>query len=323
MKQISLIKRSPFADNYLVNIYHSLYSTALRNTLREKGLFLYVDYNYEYKVYEHKLIWVTITLLSNKAKQIKQDLKSIYPDFSESAVSTSIKSLSANTQQTYSYDFSETKRALEELHKQPWEDYNSLKIIDMQALKLERTHFIRANETFTAKQYVTGFRLDPEYHTTNPHSVLIFAHALDLIIVQCASILSTALGGSLMQTKNINTRDQALLTRTHYFTEKLELKALGEVIGNSYTELIKNGILESIVEYTKQDFRTFPSRAVIPQKVYENTYYIVGYKGWRHLVTQENIIEVLNKTEIRVSDLNRELALPLTTLHKEQGILQA
>lgn len=322
MEQTSLIKKSPFADSYLVSVYHSLYSHALRNALREKGLFLCSDYAYEHQVYEHKLIWVTLTLLSEKAKQMAPNLEDIAPDFSKTSINTCIKSLSANTQQKYSSNYVVIKKALKELHEQPWEDYSSLDILDIQALKPRRTHFIQPGETFSAKQYVTGFRLDPEYLTKNSHSVLIFAHALDIIVRECTNTLSTTLGGSLKQKKNICNHDQALITRTHYFTEKLEPEAIGEVFGETYVELIEKGILESIIEYTKQDFRTFPPLAVIPLQVYESAYSIVGYKGWRRLMTLANLREVLDHTEIRVSDLNHEIAIPLKKVHNIKNILQ-
>lgn len=202
------------------------------------------------------------------------------------------------------------------------EDYSSLDILDIQALQPQRTHYIQPDETFGVKQYVTGFRLDPEYLAKNPHNVLIFAHALDIIARECVNTLSTTLDGSLKQKKDICNRDQALITRTHYFTEKLELETLGEVFGETYVELIKKGVLESIIEYTKQDFRTFPNLAVIPLQVYESAYSIVGYKGWRRLVTFANLKEVLNHTEIRVSDLNREIAIPLKKVHDIDNILQ-
>lgn len=322
MKQISLIKKSPFADEHLVNVYHSLYSIALRNTLREKGLFLFTDYTYEYKVYEHKIIWITVTLLTDKANQLAPDLTNITPNFSEPAVTICIKSLSVNTQQSYSLEFPIIAQALKKLHKQPWESYDSLELFDVQALTAQRTHLIHADETLTIKQYVSGFRLDPEYLAKNPNNILIFAHALDLILIECANVLTATLGGSLKQKKNIYNRDQALLTRTHCFTEKLELKEIGKVLEGAYTDVIQKGILESIIEYTKQDFRMFPDRAIIPWQVYEGSYYIAGYRGWRKLVTLENIIDVLNHSELRVSDFNREISAPLQEIHNEQGLLQ-
>lgn len=322
MKQISLIKKSPFADEHLVNVYHSLYSIALRNTLREKGLFLFTDYIYEYKVYEHKIIWITVTLLTNKANRLTLDLANITLDLSESTVTTCIKSLSANTQQSYSFEFAKIVKALEKLDDQQWENYDFLELLDIQALTAPRTHLIHANETLAVKQYVSGFRLNPEYLAKNPNNILIFAHALDLILIECANVLTATLGGSLKQKKNIYNRDQALLTRTHCFTEKLELKEIGKVLEGAYTDVIQKGILESIIEYAKQDFRMFPDCAIIPQQVYESSYYIAGYKGWRHLITLESLTEVLNHTELRVSDLNREISAPLKDIHNEQGLLQ-
>lgn len=74
--------------------------------------------------------------------------------------------------------------------------------------------------------------------------------------------------------------------------------------------------MQSAIDYLHRDFRSFPDRACVPQQVYEGSYFIAGYKGWHKLATMENVQEVLDHTEVRVGDLNRDIGGPLKELGK-------
>lgn len=215
MKQISLIKQSPFSDQYMLDLYRRLHFTALRRAMYEQGLFIAHDYITDFKIYDQKLIWVTLTLLSERAQKKVPNLHRLKLDFSEKSFQRHVLIFSALTGKSLSYEFPAAQKAIKELHKQPWEDYDALDLIDIQGLQPPRVQlFKEGTEKAGQHQYVTGFRLNPDYIQQKPHNLLIFGSVLDPILMECAYSINQAFGGVIHQKKSLQSRSRSTHTNS-------------------------------------------------------------------------------------------------------------
>jgi hypothetical protein len=304
MKQHIFVKQSPLIQ--LAHLYEHIVCIELTKLLAKKNLYIYLDYNIVAKTYHGGLVYLEITMYTNKRLDMRKILSNLNISFDENIINLGLSQLIAEHGAILAVKDIETiADELEKLHQNPWTAIDDLGIIDASNFrqkkyplyitdgKLPKTNKLNLSVVFN--------------HTTNDNKSIqltpLFKQLSYLIMSNLEELICNEFG--YFGASNSFKTDKNTSKLTHTLQVGLSEVNLKDYIKIAQ-DLIKSMTVDKAFDKFERQLRSIsysknPDNSVNFEKNYEDTLIFIGSKGWKLIATSENINYLLKNTSFEFS----------------------
>jgi hypothetical protein len=305
MKRLILIKQSPAIQ--LGHLYEHIFSAHVDTFLYDHHLFSQLDYSLTGKMYYGGIVYIDIELYTDVAVALADAIPTLAIDLSERTISIAASQILAEKEEPLGgTGYDNVKRALEDLHKEPWQNIDEVELVDTKKIRKKTGSFyIAEGKMLPARKLTTSIFLDGQFAASHRELLPLFR--------QFALLITSSLQGVLADTYG-------------YFSHDDAYKDRGTVVGVMNTFKVANGndlevdlsdTLTTCLEVVSdlQQYKAFgrymdelreishynyPDSAPNIEKSYEDTLIFIGPKGWQKIATRENYELLIKHMSIEV-----------------------
>lgn len=313
MANYTFLKQHPTRNAHLARLYQNIYMEQLGTLLRSYNLFDNADYYLRDYTYDDQLSVINIALITDKANIVTDKIPDIKLSFSEDVIRKNITILELSRKQLLDFDLSEVQKALEKIHKVPFQNFADFEVYDSRK-KSPLSHIIKESDKprhthpyiFVAK----ATQLAP--FQDNPAFLALFWHVQQTILRELSHVLSSQYSVNILDIKE-RYDDIVLYSIEHQLQDAVPIEEIEDHIEPAYGILLYDGVIESIINYIQSDFYSLPMGGIPDNLTHKNMGVMCGIKGWRSLATDENIRMILANTDLFISNYHQEVRINLDT----------
>jgi hypothetical protein len=293
MKRLILIKQSPTIQ--LGHLYEHVFSAHVDTFLYEHHLFPRLDYSLTGKMYHGGIVYIDIDLYTDAAIVLSDSLPTLAIELSEETISIAATQILAEKEEPIGgTGYDSVKQALEDIHKQPWQNIDEVELVDTKSIRKKTGSFyIAEGKPLPARKLTVGIFLDGQFAVSHRELLPLFRQFAWLISTSFQGVLADTYGYfnyddvykdqgaaigvlNVFKVANANSSDVDL--------PKIVATCL-EIIG----DLQRYGAFKRYMgELSKTSYYNHSSLAPNLEKNYEDTLIFIGARGWQKIATNEN-----------------------------------
>ncbi len=292
MKRITIVKVTP--NRPANHLYEHLYARALTAQMRARNLFNRADYYYEATTYDAGLIYIDMTLITPAACALAKEASTIRPELTDENIGRCMDEIMIENQRIVSYDPAKLRHALKEIDEIPWQPFDAVNIFDtrgrrppLRLVKAERKPARFPKATVTAS-------LDTDYAAANSHAVALFWHVFDVVLAEVGHTLQRKYGSYVFGRKDHFDKMQTTMQLTLRLAKREDSTTVTAYLEREIANLLRDGIVRSLVAYVHEDFRNLPTGYIHEDDVEEDIGLVVGPQAWREFTSEGNIAKLLS-----------------------------
>ena len=174
MKRLILIKPSSSID--LAHLYEHIFCMHIEELFYNNHLFQYLDYSLVGKTYHGSVVYVDLELYTENAIRLANEVSTLTLTLNKKVLFTAMVQLLAEEEEPLgSTGYDNVKRALEALHKQPWQNVDDIELVDAKEIRKKTSPFyIAEGKARPARKLTTSILLDPDFATSHRELLPLF-----------------------------------------------------------------------------------------------------------------------------------------------------
>lgn len=305
MKRLILIKQSPAIQ--LGHLYEHIFCAHVDTFFYERHLFAYLDYSLKGKMYYGGVIYIDVELYTNAAIALSNQLPTLAVELNEETVSIATAQILAEKEEPIGgKGYNNVKRALEDLHRQPWQNIDDVVLVDTKSIRKKAGPFyIAEGKPLPASKLTAAIFLDGQFVASHRELLPLFRQLAWLIISSLQGVLADTYG-YFSQDDVYKNRDKSIEVRNSFKVAKANDSEinLSDTLATCL-EVVRdmqqyNAFERFMEELRKISYFNHPTVAPNLERNYEDTLTFIGAKGWQKVATKENCELLLKNMFIEV-----------------------
>ena len=303
MKKYILLK--PSLSIQLAHLYEHLFYMHLIKLLREKGLYLYSDYNFYGRTYYKGLIYIELEVFCESKLDFNKILQDLHIDFTEDNIAICISQIVAEKQSTLRGSSIEVlTNFLKKLHNEKWIKIDDYGIIDSKDNRQKPYPlFIPKNSGIKLKELKIAIKLAPDIVKNSHELVPLFRQFSHIIIDSLESIICDEYGLFFIKDSFKLNESASLKATLRIGTLDFELNDnLLQISKNLIQSMLNDGVFERCIQQLSSiSYEKNINDLIDFENNHRETMFFVGSKGWEQIATMKNIKILLANSSIEFS----------------------
>jgi hypothetical protein len=194
MKRLILIKQSSAVQ--LGHLYEHIFWAHVDTLFYERHLFPQLDYSLNGETYYGGIVYIAIELYSEDAVALADAIPTLPIELNEETITTAATQILAEKEEPLaSTGYDDVKRALEELHAQPWRNIDDIELIDAKSIRKKiGSFYIAEGKPLPARKLTAGVMLDAKFAKAYRELLPLFRQLAWLIISSLQGTLADTYG---------------------------------------------------------------------------------------------------------------------------------
>ena len=305
MKQLILIKQSPTIQ--LGHLYEHIFCMYIDILLRKHRLVPRLDYALDGTMYYGGIVYIEVELYTDAAIALSDALRTLTIKFDEDIITTAATQILAEKEEPLgSTGYDHVKRALEDLHAQPWQNIDDVGIIDTKNIRKKTGSFyIAEGKPLPARKLVIGVFLKAEFAKSHRELLPLFRQLAGLINASLQHKIASSYGYYSFDDMYKNTNSTIGVLNTFKVGNANDIEVdLADILGVCFDVIRDLRQCDAFGRYINElrnvSYYNHPGLAPNLEKNYENTHIFIGAKGWQKIATNENSELLLKYAYIEV-----------------------
>lgn len=302
MYKSTLIKQHH--DYHIAHLYEHLFAMHLSSCMRSKELYSLLDYDFVAKTYYGGIIYLEISLYSQKAKKEYLDILSAPTKINDSNLEISLKQISAEYEQSIAVDQKNTLLALSKLDAVRWEDLNQFTYANQKQNKRDHTSLVKLGNKHLVRPLRFDIILDSTWDKYNKYYLPLFRVLAIFLQSNLSEDLSNKYGFFSSADNFVNSKNKIFLRNIFTVSHQHESQLIDEAdfVEQSLKTISKidkfNALIEILqnVTYSQGD-----TGAPDFERTMEDTDIFIGGKGWRKIANPSVLKDLIKHTSIQIT----------------------
>lgn len=302
----------------LSHLYEHLFFATIHNFFRDHGLHPYLDYNVHGQSFPRGIIYIEVDFYTDAARSLAKEIPQLNIDLQFETVTIGVSQIIAEKEQSMDgLGYEAIRRALTELHEQPWQYIDDVHILDTGKVRMKSgALFAIKGRLAPARKLQTAVSLDAPFMSSSRELLPLF-HGLAALILERLQIDIVAAFG-YYSTELLDEFTSRSARRISIFKvpggSHVELDDVSSIVSDALETLEDDKAFERFVtELRKVSHDDAPELLPSSARIYEDTSVLVGAQGWRKLATSENCRLLLKHMSIELTYGRKRATQPVQT----------
>lgn len=265
------------------------------------GLLDYIDYRWHGRAHIG-FVYVYISLISPEARQLKSELRQLTPDFSEDSLEKHYIELTSENKRVIAGYKDKVGPALQELHKEPWQTFESLTSIDTKNIRQSRKIMWEAARKARTKVIDCTISLNSGFASDNRALLPLFHVVATALLENIYIELNGRFSFYYQDQKNTYT-NKVVCERDRYRVWGISQTTLEEIIDACKEKIamaVASDLVGKIAVFLRASDPARKNARTNELDMYEICHILIGNKGWQDIATKTNIRTVLKNIRVDV-----------------------
>ncbi|HET6746918.1 MAG TPA: hypothetical protein VFH06_02305 [Candidatus Saccharimonadales bacterium] len=315
MKRLILIKQSSAIQ--LGHLYEHIFCAHIDTFLYEHHLFSHLDYSLTGKTYYGGIVAIDIELYTDAAIKLSNRLSSLAIELNEEIISIAATQILAEKEEPVGgTGYDNVKQALEELHKQPWQNIDEVECIDTKSIRKKTGPFyIAEGKPLPARKLTASILLDDKLAASHRELLPLFRQFAWLMTSSFQGVLADTYGYFSHEDVYKDRSPVGVINTFKVANDNASEVDLSDILATCL-EVVRDlqqygAFTRYMDELCKASYYNHSGLAPNLEKNYEDTFIFIGPKGWRKIATDENYRLLLKHMSIEVKFGRDKISQPL------------